>query len=305
MEANNHRAPPKPLPITIAYLILAHSAPDQLAHLVHSLPENSPILIHIDLRADAEIYERCVELLSDRPKLKFVKRHKCWWGSFGIVEGTISLIRTLVDDGTNFDYATLLSGSDYPIKSNSKIAEFLARNRGREFIESFLLTEPNRWSNHARNYRTPEKVLRRHFRFRSRVIRLPGSRKMLAGLQPYGGSQWWTLTSEAIAYVAQFVDASPGFRSFFKQSFIPDESFFQTIISNSYLVNRVTGDNLRLVVNDRCSPPYPAILKIDDLDMLLSSDKLFARKFDIQRDAAVLQALDERNNASGDSLGTS
>jgi hypothetical protein len=198
-----------------------------------------------------------------------------------------------------------LSGSDYPIKSNSKIAEFLGGNRGREFIESFLLTAPNRWSNHAKYYKTPEKVLRRHFRFRSRVIRLPGSRKMPAGLHPYGGSQWWTLTSEAIAYIAQSIDASPALRSFFKKSFVPDESFIQTIISNSHLVNRVTGDNLRLVVGDTYSPPYPAIPMIDDLDLFLSSDKLFARKFDIQRDAAVLQALDERNNAPGDSLGTS
>src|SRR5262249_50436576 len=149
MEANNYIGPPKRPPITVAYLILADRAPDQLARLVRSLPENSPVLIHIDLRAGAKIYERCVELLSDRPKLKFVTRHKCWWGSFGIVEGTISLVQTLIDDGTNFDYATLLSGSDYPIKSNSKIAEFLSQNRGREFIESFLLTTPNRWSNHA------------------------------------------------------------------------------------------------------------------------------------------------------------
>src|SRR5262249_37364678 len=153
----------------------------------------------------------------------------CWWGSFGIVEGTISLVQTLIDDGTNFDYATLLSGSDYPIKSNSKIAEFLSQNRGREFIESFLLTTPNRWSNHAEYFKTPEKVLGRHVRFRSRVIRLPGLRKMPGGLHPYGGSQWWTLTREAIAYIAQFVTASPSLRSFFKQSFVPDESFIQTI----------------------------------------------------------------------------
>jgi len=140
---------PARVPVTVAYLILAHGNPEQLARLVAALPANSPVLIHFDLRADAALYERAVKLLSNRPRLQFVKRHKCWWGAFGIVRGTISLIQALIATDMHFDYATLLSGSDYPIKSNYEIAMFLDRNRGREFIESFLLTVQNRWSDGA------------------------------------------------------------------------------------------------------------------------------------------------------------
>ncbi len=195
----------------------------------------------------------------------------------------------------NFDYATLLSGSDYPIKSNSEIAMFLDANWGGEFIDSFLLTVPNRWSGRGGYYKTPEKMLCRHLRFRSRVVRLPGLRKMPAGLLPYGGSQWWTLSREAIAHIFQFIYHRPEFLSFSKQSFIPDELFIQTIVSNSHLADSVTGDDLRLTIWDRPFPPFPAILTIDDWDMLLASDKLFARKFDARTDGTVLQALDDRN----------
>ena len=286
---------PAPLPITVAYLILAHGNPEQLARLVASLPANSPVMVHFDLRADAALYEPAVELLSNRPRLQFVKRHKCRWGAFGIVQGTISLIEALIATDVHFDYATLLSGSDYPIKSNYEIAMFLHRNPGREFIESFLLTVRNRWSDHGGYFKTPERMLCRHIRFRSRILRLPGLRKMPAGLQPYGGSQWWTLSRQAILHIAHFVDRTPKFLSFIKQSFVPDESFVQTIVSNSHFADRVTGNNLRLVIWDRPSPPRPAILTIEDLDMLLASDKLFARKFDASTGRNVLQALDDRN----------
>jgi len=214
-------------PITVAYLILAHTAPDQLAKLVAALPADSPIMIHFDRRANHADYKRAIELLAERPHLKFVERHRCYWGDFGIVQGTISLIRELISSKVNFDYATLLSGSDYPIKSHDEIALYLHQNDGSEFIESFPLTKTNRWSDHGGLFKTPEKVLCRHLRFRSRVFRLPGLRKMPYQLQPYGGSQWWTLSSEALHYIIEFIQKHRGFTSFSKYVFIPDEFSFK------------------------------------------------------------------------------
>lgn len=288
--------------VTVAYLILAHANPEQLARLVSRLPASSPVLIHFDRRADPAAYAKSRQLLGDRPKLQFVKRHVCRWGAFGIVAGTISLIEALTAESADFDYATLLSGSDYPIKSNREVSAYLASNTSSEFIESFSLTEPNRWSGHGGYFKTPEKVLCRHFRFRSHVLRIPGLRTMPYGMLPYGGSQWWTLTKEAITYVANFVRRAPEFVSFSKWSYIPDESFIQSIISNSYLANRVTGNDLRFVVWDRPRPPYPAILTMRDLDQLLASDKLFARKVDANVDRNLLDALDRRNAHAEETL---
>jgi hypothetical protein len=282
-------------PIVVAYLILAHQAPEQLARLVHVLPQESPIRIHVDRRADAATYGRCVELLAGRPGLEFVPRHICRWGAFGIVAGTIELMRSLIASGASYDHATLLSGADYPIKSNREIAAFLRNHPHKEFIESFSLTAPNRWSGHGGYFKTPEKMLGRHLWFRSRVLRVSRMRKLPLNMQPFGGSQWWTLTREAIEYIVDFVARAPQFVSFCRYSYIPDESFVQTIVSNSHLASRVTGDDLRLAIWDRSTPPYPATLRIDDLDMLLASNRLFARKFDAQKDPDILRALDERN----------
>jgi hypothetical protein len=290
--AHYPKAAPKHLPVTVAYLILAHGNPAQLARLVSALPEGSPVLIHFDLRADDAVYQEVRRLLGSRPMLHFVKRQKCWWASFGIVEGTINLIQSLNALDVPYDYATLLSGSDYPIKSNFEIASFLDRNRGREFIESFLLTAPNRWSQEGGYSTSPRRVLGRHVHFRSRMIRLPGLRTMPAGLQPYGGSQWWTLSRETIRYLAEFIGRTPQAVAFFKGCFAPDESFIQTVVSNSSLAGRVAGDNLRIAIWGRPLPPYPATLTMDDQEILRSSPQHFARKFDPKVDSRILDLLD-------------
>lgn len=293
MQGADFQSTPDDLPpITVAYLILAHANPRQLARLVNALPRSSPILIHFDRRADEAVYREVVQLVGSRPLLQFVKRERCWWASFGIVQATVNLVRALAAMDAYYDYATLLSGSDYPIKSNEEIAHDLDRNRGKEFIESFLLTAPNRWTEDGGYSTAPGRVLGRHWHFRSRMIRLPGLRQMPGGLLPYGGSQWWTLSRKAIHHIAGFIERSPRVVSFFRGCFAPDESFIQTVVSNSFLAGAVAGENLRIAIWGRPQPPYPATLTLDDQDFLRTSDKHFARKFDPMVDSRILDVLD-------------
>jgi hypothetical protein len=65
---------------------------------------------------------------------------------------------------------------------------------------------------------------------------------------------------------------------------------------NSALRDTVVDDNLRYV--DWFKEPGPAVLTVDDLDSMLASGKLFARKFDTTVDAAVLDRLDELADGS-------
>jgi hypothetical protein len=298
METDPHpEVTAQALPVTVAYLILAHCNPRQLARLVNALPASSPVLIHFDRRADDALYIEVTELLGSRPMLHFVKRQKCWWASFGIVSATINLIQGLNALNVPYDYATLLSGSDYPIKSNLEIASYLGRHKDKEFIESFLLTAPNRWTEEGGYSTSPRRVLGRHLHFRSRLVRLPGLRTMPGGLKPYGGSQWWTLSRDAIQYISAFIERSPRVVAFFKGCFAPDESFVQTIVSNSGLAGRITGDNLRIAVWGRPMPPYPATLTMGDQDLLRTSHEHFARKFDPQIDSRILDRLDEWRQA--------
>ena len=279
----------------VAYLILAHDQPGRLERLVGRLPPDSPILIHFDRRGRAEDWARVQAFAARVPNVVLTARHRCQWGNYGIIAATLELIRGLVRSGQPFDYAMLLSGADYPIKSNARIAKYLGQHDGDEFIESFSLSAPNRWTQDEGLYGTPGKVLRRHLWFRSRVYRLPGRpRRLPLGMTPFGGAQWWCLTSGAIRHIVRFTHDHPEVERFFRWSFIPDESFIQTVVSNSPFADRITGDDLRLAIWNRPDPPYPAVLKAADLSALLGSHKLFARKFDPQADGEIFDLLDKQ-----------
>jgi hypothetical protein len=79
---------------------------------------------------------------------------------------------------------------------------------------------------------------------------------------------------------------------FFERAYIPDELFFQTILMSSTVAETVVDSNVRYL--DWSRRPAPAILGVGDLEAMLASGALFARKFDITVDAKILDLLDER-----------
>lgn len=280
--------------VTIAYLILCHAQPEQVARLIAALPATSPIFIHVDARAGQAIYDAIAALVPARPQLRFVRRHRCFWSGYGIIKATNELIGSALASGLAFDYATLLSGADYPIKSNAHIARQLAQSPGAEFIEAFPLHEENRWSGHEGLYHGASRVDWFHLRFRSRAWRLPWRRTLPHNYAPWGGSQWWTLTRAALDHIARIGRETPSLPRFFRNVFLPDECYVQTILANSPFRDAIMSDDLRLTIWDRPEPPYPATLKACDFGLLAGSDKLFARKFDLAQGAHIFDLIDER-----------
>lgn len=283
----------------VAYLLLVHTNAQQITRLVSTLPDESPVFIHVDKNASDAFYTELQQAMRHRAKVHFVPRFGSRWGSAGIVRATFSLIRAAAGDAV-FDYATLLSGSDYPIKSNAYISEFLKRGQGGEFIESFAMEEPNRWTEMGGAYKSPDRALRYHFRIRSRVYKTPLTRRLPYGLVAHGGSQWWTLSKAALQHIDCFNRKNARFERFLDGVFIPDEFAIQTILSNSSFAGKIVGDDLRFAIWDRPVPPYPATLKCADVAEMLASEKLFARKFDRNVDPVVFDHIDAaiRNRAA-------
>ncbi len=128
-------------------------------------------------------------------------------------------------------------------------------------------------------------------RFPNRFVPFPVRRRIPAGLEPYGGSAYWCLSRRAVDYVHQFVREYPRYVRFFRTVYVPDELFFHTILLNSPLRDEVIGDDLRHIVWEDHGV---AVLGPGHLDQLAGSSKLFARKFDIERDPEILDLLDQR-----------
>jgi len=274
----------------LAFFILCHKAPAQVIRLVERLrDEGTVFVIHVDRRADPAVYDAIKSFSDGHPaQVRLCRqRYRCYWGRFGIVAAALSCIREALALDLPFDRAFLLSGQDYPIKSLAQIRTFLSDHAGMEFIESFPADEPNRWTEAEGSHNALNRVLHWTLSFRSRHIQIKWRRRFPFGYRPHGGSMWWCLTRECIVYIDRFIRENPSYTRYFRTVFIPDESFFQSIISNSPFRTSIVSDDLRYADWENPNPLYPRTLDTDDFAKLLSSPKLIARKFDERSEALV------------------
>jgi hypothetical protein len=274
--------------LRFAYIISAYRNLGQVARLVRRLQADGvSFVVHVDKKTDRRAYVDLVSSLEDLPSVHFLERHTCHWGGFGHVRATLKGIDQLLGQGARFDYAILLTGQDYPIKSNDYIDRFFETERPKSFM-AFSRLPRDSWSPRGGLGR----IEHRHLRFYGHHVRSPLRRRFPAGLRPYGGGAYWCLSCECIEYVAHFVARRPDVVSFFRHVDIPDEIFFHTILLNSELRETIVNDNLRHI--DWTQGRRPAILGVRDFEALAASPKLFARKFDMNQDEKVLEMIDRQ-----------
>lgn len=280
--------------MNIAYIISAYKYPRQLIRLVNSL--NTPsasFFIHIDKKTDDPTYHKMVNGLSGYPNIYFLKRHMCYWGDFGHVQATIEGINEIIRRKILFDYVVLLTGQDYPIKTNEQIKTFFEKSGSKSYMEYFPLPCEN-WEGGG-----IDRIEQWHMRFFNHQYAFPKNRhswirrKFPKGLRPYGGSSYWCLSNACITYIHRFIKTHPGFMLFFRYVDVPDELIFQTILINSSLADTIVNDDLRYIDWKDWNAANPGILDRSDFERLEKSTKLFARKFDMTVDPMVLDLIDQ------------
>lgn len=294
----------------IVYIISAYKLPYLLVRLVHRLQSgNATFFIHVDKKTPLNIFKQMTDGLQFSENVYFLKRHNCYWGDFGHVEASLQGIEELLKRDIYFDYAVLLTGQDYPLKKNDDIETFFEKNNDYSFIKYASPPDKNwvgdrleYWHYHifGKHIRFPMDAQSGKFIILKKLLNLPfsGKRESPPGLDLYGGSSYWNLSREAIYYISDYVDRNPDFVRFFRRTYISDEFFFQTILLNSHLKEKIVNDDLRHIDWSGRYGAYPTIFRKDDFNELRSSSKLFARKFDSSVDSDVLDMLDEKASSS-------
>jgi hypothetical protein len=116
------------------------------------------------------------------------------------------------------------------------------------------------------------------------------------------GSQWWCLRRRTIEMVLDFCSKRSDVMQFFRTSWIPDETFFQTIVRHLVPENEIMTRTLTFLMFSDYG--LPVSFYNDQYDLLISQDYLFARK--ISPDAKELkQRLGSLYSATGISFGIS
>ena len=291
--------------MNIAYLILAHEDPAQLARLVNALyTPNSYFFIHVDRKVAQPPFS---DSLSSLPNVMFLQRRvRVFWAGFSMVRATLLLMQEAVAHPVAFKYYVMLSGVDYPIKSNAYIHDFLS-NAHQEFISHHVIpdtegqpydrggldrityyyfqdsTLTNTRHNDNGSLRS---WISRAFHYALRQI--PIKRTYPMGLTPYGGRQYMMLTHGCTVYILNFVDQHPNFVRYHRFTHAPDEIILQTIVLNSPFRSNVVNDSFKYI--DSYELSYT--LSLRDYDNLFTSSALFARKFRTNHSIELLSLID-------------
>ena len=268
----------------IAYILLCHKDPDGIIAQAERLTAAGDfIAIHFDARALPQDFERIQTALARNTAVTFAaKRIKCGWGEWALVAATIHTIEAAV---TAFPQAThfyMLSGDCMPIKTAAYAHDFLDRNEV-DFIESvdFFasdwiktgIREERLIYRHWFNERTQKRLFYASMKLQRRFGL---TRKVPADIQMQIGSQWWCLRRRTVESVLEFIKRRRDVMAFFRTTWIPDETFFQTLVRHLVPDHEIKSRTLTFLMFTDYGMPLS--FYNDHYDLLLSQDYLFARK---------------------------
>ncbi len=261
--------------------MLVHTAfgrAEQIAR--HWAASGCPIVIHADKSVPRKSYSAFKAALSDLPDVRFAKRHRCEWGTWGLVAATQEASQIMLDTFPDVRHVYLSSGSCLPLRPVQELIDYLEERPHTDFIESattadvpwtmggldqerFTLRFPFSWRKHR--YLFDRYVaLQRMVRFK---------RKIPNGIVPHMGSQWWCLTRQTLSAILEDAERV-NYDRYFKKVWIPDESYFQTL---ARLYSRqIESRSLTLSKFDYQGKPH--IFYDDHLQLLRRSDCFVARK---------------------------
>jgi hypothetical protein len=274
---------------------LAHKNPHQLLRLVKAISGKDVfVFVHVDRKSYLGAFK---DMLSGLPNVVFCEQQKqVSWGGFGMIEATLELLHTMYSSGIEPDYVHLMSGQDFPLKTNAEIQQFFIENKGKNFLEAYTIPSSRLHESGLNRIRYKWFVEEEGYAKAAQLVEIQKQRNMIRpyfeDIHPYNGSQWWSLTGECTRWI--YETCRPGNRlyDFYKHTLIPDEMLFQTLLKNSDRNNTIVDDNLRYIDWDT-GPESPKIWRNADFNQLAGSGKLFARKFDENLDNQIIGKLEK------------
>ncbi|MFM2355805.1 MAG: hypothetical protein RLZZ528_1541 [Pseudomonadota bacterium] len=294
----------------IAFILLCHKDPEGIIRQAERLTATGDcVSIHFDARARKADFQKIRAALAQNPGVAFARRRiKCGWGAWSLVAATLLATERAVEAFPDATHFYMLSGDCMPVKSAEFAHAFLDRDEA-DYIESFDfftsdwiktgIKEERLIYRHWFNERTQKWLFYKSFQAQRR---LGVKRPIPADLQIMIGSQWWCLRRATIEKVLAFCKDRPDVMRFFRTTWIPDETFFQTLVRHLVPEREIRARTLTFLMFTDYG--MPVTFYDDHYDLLLSQDFLFARK--ISPDATRLKTrLGELWSATGVSFLTS
>lgn len=278
-----------------AYLIIAHNEFEVLELLTKALDDSrNDIYVHIDAKAKIQpklhTKQSQLYLLEEKIDVR--------WGDYSQIEVEILLFeyayKKQAENSTIYSYFHLISGVDFPLKSQDYIHQFFDANQGKEFIGFFQADVDKELRRKVGVYHLfPKKFSKERQLTISNILRHLCIRcQLLLGihrncdLELTRGTNWVSITNDFVEFL---LSKKKEIHKRFHHTFCADEVYKHTLCMNSHfkddiynLQNEALGcmreTNWVITEDNSFLPPFT----MADYKRLKESPMLFARKFDKQ-----------------------
>ena len=294
-----------------AYLIMAHNEFDLLVKLLKELDDpRNDVYLHIDKKA-GEFDEEAIRNSIVQSKLYMMPRMNVYWGHISQVKCELKLLRAASKG--NYHYYHMISGTDFPLKSQDYIHDFL------EDKDSLYLTchrdgEPGYEFMFKLKYYYPllrfvgkgvfkgtslrDKMGRKLGYWQLRLTEIQEKKnidrtKKHPDIDYYKGDNWFSIPHDFAIYI---LSLEKEIMKLFGLTAGSDEIFMQTMAMRSKFSDRVENNCLRKIDWNR-GTPYE--FTYEDLSELLESDAFFARKISYERQPLLVETLIKHIKGAG------
>ena len=288
-----------------AYLIMAHDRFDVLKELLIDLDdERNDIFLHIDKKTKNVDFDSIKQIVK-KSRIYFIPRMKIFWGDFSQIKCIWSLLEYATKKGF-YDYYHFMVGVEYPLKDQNYIHDFFEKNNGHEFVGfdkydmNYLCRIKYYYlaGKYNRNNSTLGKVIKRvNEKFLWIQKKLPVSR-IKKGMDYYKkGYANWSITDSFARYLVN----QKKHLSKYKFSLCADEIIIHTFLFNSPFYEMVfdKDDEYKSVMRITTWEDPKNQYHMQDVEKLVNSDYLFARKFDTTDALQIIERIKKKRNVVG------
>lgn len=270
----------------IGYLVIVLRFPEQFKRLFNAIYDaDNQYLIHIDANSGDGLEADIRDFIRPFPNAEILEGKGVLWGGYSLVDAELRGMEQLLKMGA-WEFFINLSGQDFPLLPQAEIIDFLRSNVGTEFIRVS--------DQEAIRPDTMSRVQSITLEHSDKLVDTGKRRSFPAGMKPYIGNQWMIVSRGFCESVCNDPEMD-GLKVFYRNTFIPDEGFFQTAIMNGAAHGTIVSDDLRSIdwVPDGVIKLRPRTYVLADGPTLLESGNLFARKFDMDLDEDIILFLED------------
>lgn len=261
-----------------AILITAYKDKIQLQRLIDFFSKDNIVLIHIDQKSKIKIND-----LKKNSNVKVIKKYDVKWGGINHLLAIVDLLKLSLTF-KSINYIHIISGQDIPVRPLEDFKNF--ENCESIYLQcESILTKPDTFKNRYRkgclfSNKDNRKIEWRIANKLYNAFHLPHKRiSQFPEEKIYIGLVWGSFPTSVAEYIVDYVN-NTGLMKEWKHIIIPEEFFFQTILSNSKFKNNIINQNLRYYDWHFRNGSDPAYLDKSDISKIDKGNYFFARKID-------------------------